>query len=173
MINKIFSDSIFKSDRFHARATQEGVDCWMRVPFKCVEEIFPEWAGARKIVTEFCDACVGIDIGVDRRDPRSIYASFLWQAGYSLPVELVPQDDGDLLCSIAERVLAQRTPNLRNYYLTQMRVDTFYAIRNEFLQFDNQIISLGGRSLLEDLRFKLGISPIGAPLHSIHVKVSL
>ena len=136
---------------------------WEFVP---VDEAFPQWQNAREVLENIITAFSGVTVNQAPDNPGELAINFGFHnkinnpAGKDvLPFEMVPSEDLESVTQIIRSVFIDYTPdNLDRYRGTSIDAITIAKIKGEFKQAEDDIIAQGGRSLEDELRFRLGIS---------------
>jgi len=124
------------------------------------EELFPNWASAESILEEFVNltdelyvspgttVCIGLEfpvvIGI-----RGIVVSMY---------ETFPLEYREIVKNILYKLIDDYIPNLDSMLYEKVNDYNKYIIKNKIRQREQYIISCGGRDIMEELKFRLGIS---------------
>ena len=125
------------------------------------EELFPGWMTAGIILKDFCAKVKEWGISGNENN-LNISLEYPWVrdelSGEMVPqILFFPEEDIDRVISIIDRLQFDYNPNID---------DCLYKINNEWIKneilnriknYECNIIELGGRPILEELKFRLGI----------------
>jgi len=156
-MNKIPSVQISRiEDKF------KDIDLPLSPEYKPCEEIFPQWITSRIILTDFCNKILGWKVSILE---NAIYASLQYPFvvdGFD-EVSLVlsfPEEDRYKVINICESVHRDYFPN-PDQFLNEMADERLqYKVSLWLDRYENYVINCGGRSAVDEVRYRLGILDI-------------
>lgn len=132
-----------------------GIETKAHEVFIPVEEIFPEWPGARDILRETIEKSKGYTVDKDPNDPNRVLVG----TGFNMRnVQLLPREQAKVL-EILHRIQQFYTPLhlLQTFHHKEVSQMTFHHIKSELRVHESRIVACGGNSLKEDLLFYFGL----------------
>lgn len=139
------------------------------------EELFPEWMTARVMLEPWVNKIGDIDINIDSIF-RCINIMFVLPMSRDLSGELIydhltfpPEDQQHLKRIVESVVIDYRHPNLESL-LGEPMLDSTFLNRSISMHNDvvNTIVSMGGRTPINELKFRLGIASFSINMVQYH-----
>jgi hypothetical protein len=149
----------FKMSSFNSITSErEPINCpWLSLPFIPVEYLFYDICGAREYITKYLETYDGngIDVIRDSVSSTKVNLSFKFDAN-SLPRNLYSEVE-----SLRFNLMYDYIPDLEKKFRGLKITDNLLcAIKSEIKSYEQQIISQGGLSLIDEFAFRLGIEGI-------------
>jgi hypothetical protein len=118
--------------------------------FVSVEKLFPNWITARLALNDWVKEFTGL---VAEQEGRKIKFFF----DTSNKIDSFPSEDRGLVFNILERLIEDYTLDLK--HLRNQRIDNnmMNYIKNALEEHEYNIKKIGGRCLLDELQFRLGL----------------
>ena len=156
-----FKDNTLENQRTQKQRPEE----W---EFVSVDDAFPQWKNAREVLEKIITAFSGVSVNQAPDNPGELAINFGFNNKIDnasengpLPFEMVPPEYMEDVTNIIRSVFIDYTPdNLDRYKGTTIDTLTIAKIKSEFKLIEDDFISQGGRSLEDELRYRLGVSPL-------------
>lgn len=134
---------------------------WIDKSFTSVRELFPQWLTADIMLLEFIKKTTDWNI-VRKYSDVSIGLGFPFVndgfTGDLVPmIHTFPPEDRHQVVGICLQLMRDYTPNMEKYYLMNATDAATHQMLSDIRSWEQQIISYGGRSVLDELAFRLGV----------------
>jgi len=130
---------------------QKPVD-WLDRPFRHVEEIFPEWPEAREVLSRSCELIGGWDIHIDSSNLHIVISSI------AIDGPSIPENEKSKLREIAEGVIYDYSPDFEKYKGEKNIPSIRDIILGDIMSREAYIMSITGRDMKDEFRYRTGIS---------------
>ena len=137
---------------------------WINDEFIPVEKLFSHWFTAKIVLNKYCDELDKLN-GIVVDISHSILSIFLEQPTIEEEItgltadmfEVFPPEDKPLFVKIEDGAVYDYTPRLDDifYDIATPEIKSMISIRIK--QWEAKIVNLGGRTLKDEIRFRLGI----------------
>lgn len=135
---------------------------WLDDKFVGYQELFPDWEDAYEILCDICKLSHSLVVKLIQRYEHTAYVVIFGLSaelgGLLLTTEKIPKQHAEKIQQIITQLERDYSQGIERFIGKSMSEHLLYNINQMLKALEYSIIASGGRELVKELKFRLGVS---------------